>query len=259
MKRINTFFPPLPSKKPKPDPSSATYTHHPSYPLPIRNLPSTIATPLSQLPSTPSKAITITNHPHLDLLYYQPFLPAPLARDLFHFLRAELPFYRVQYTIHRNGTPTNITTPRYTTVFGVDDTSIFIPDPTTTASDDSSVQSQILVDSKTRIPVPDTKYHNNNSTNKEKQKGKGKGKIYPRPIPPCLNHLRQAIEALTTTTTTPPNNNNDTAYNFILVNYYATTEDSIAYHSDDERFLGPNPTIASLSLGARRDFRSWYW
>ncbi|KAF3216789.1 hypothetical protein TWF106_008189 [Orbilia oligospora] len=30
--------------------------------------------------------------------------------------------------------------------------------------------------------------------------------------------------------------------------------DSISYHSDDESFLGPNPTIASLSLGTTRDF-----
>ena len=29
---------------------------------------------------------------------------------------------------------------------------------------------------------------------------------------------------------------------------------SISYHSDDERFLGPLPTIASLSLGGSRDF-----
>lgn len=38
------------------------------------------------------------------------------------------------------------------------------------------------------------------------------------------------------------------------MNYYATGSDSISYHSDDERFLGPNPSIASLSLGAKRDF-----
>ncbi len=43
-------------------------------------------------------------------------------------------------------------------------------------------------------------------------------------------------------------------FNFCLVNYYASGADSIAYHTDDEAFLGPNPAIASLSLGARRDF-----
>jgi alkylated DNA repair dioxygenase AlkB len=44
-------------------------------------------------------------------------------------------------------------------------------------------------------------------------------------------------------------------YNFILVNYYSTGSDSISFHSDSETFLGPNPCIASLSLGAPRDFQ----
>jgi alkylated DNA repair dioxygenase AlkB len=39
-----------------------------------------------------------------------------------------------------------------------------------------------------------------------------------------------------------------------LVNYYASGADSISYHSDDERFLGVDPAIASFSLGAKRDF-----
>jgi len=39
-----------------------------------------------------------------------------------------------------------------------------------------------------------------------------------------------------------------------LVNYYASGADSISYHSDDERFLGDLPAIASFSLGAKRDF-----
>jgi alkylated DNA repair dioxygenase AlkB len=43
-------------------------------------------------------------------------------------------------------------------------------------------------------------------------------------------------------------------YNFTLVNYYSSGTDSISYHSDSESFLGPNPCIASLSLGAPRDF-----
>lgn len=38
------------------------------------------------------------------------------------------------------------------------------------------------------------------------------------------------------------------------MNYYASGDDSISYHSDDERFLGAMPNIASLTLGARRDF-----
>lgn len=38
------------------------------------------------------------------------------------------------------------------------------------------------------------------------------------------------------------------------MNYYASGADSISFHSDDERFLGALPAIASFSLGARRDF-----
>lgn len=43
-------------------------------------------------------------------------------------------------------------------------------------------------------------------------------------------------------------------FNFCLVNYYSSGADSISFHSDDERFLGPEPAIASFSLGAKRDF-----
>ncbi|KAB8226881.1 uncharacterized protein BDW43DRAFT_305017 [Aspergillus alliaceus] len=199
-KRIQSFFQPI-SKEPKPDPS-------PDHPL-------------SALASTkPPKPIT--THPHLDLLYFQPLLSPLAARALFHFLWAELPFYRVQYTIRRGPTQTKITTPRYTTVFGIDTTSYFHTAPIT------KTQTPTLHSKSTNLPNPSTKY-----------------KCTPRPIPPCLEALRLAVQSAT----------HDTVdYNFILVNYYATGDDSIAYHSDDERFLGPSPAIASLSLGAERDF-----
>lgn len=44
------------------------------------------------------------------------------------------------------------------------------------------------------------------------------------------------------------------AFNSTLVNYYRDGKDSVAWHSDDERELGPDPLIASLSLGAARRF-----
>lgn len=43
-------------------------------------------------------------------------------------------------------------------------------------------------------------------------------------------------------------------FNSVLLNYYRDHRDSMGYHSDDERELGPTPTIASLSLGASRIF-----
>jgi len=46
----------------------------------------------------------------------------------------------------------------------------------------------------------------------------------------------------------------DEQFNSVLLNYYRNHRDSMGFHSDDERELGPTPTIASLSLGATRTF-----
>ena len=42
-----------------------------------------------------------------------------------------------------------------------------------------------------------------------------------------------------------------------FVGYYATGADSISFHSDDERFLGPDPVIASFSLSSKCDYDVW--
>jgi alkylated DNA repair dioxygenase AlkB len=78
---------------------------------------------------------------------------------------------------------------------------------------------------------------------KKAQISKDYSKYPPRPIPKCLDDLRRSTEAAT-----------GCKFNFCLVNYYASGSDSISYHSDDERFLGDLPSIASFSFGARRDF-----
>ena len=44
------------------------------------------------------------------------------------------------------------------------------------------------------------------------------------------------------------------SFNSVLINYYRDGSDYAAWHSDDEKELGKNPTIASLSLGAKRMF-----
>jgi len=44
-------------------------------------------------------------------------------------------------------------------------------------------------------------------------------------------------------------------FNSVLVNRYRNELDSVGWHSDAERELGPLPVIASLSLGATRRFR----
>ncbi len=45
-----------------------------------------------------------------------------------------------------------------------------------------------------------------------------------------------------------------TPFNSVLLNYYRDGQDSMGWHSDNEPELGPNPVIASLSLGGVRRF-----
>lgn len=59
-----------------------------------------------------------------------------------------------------------------------------------------------------------------------------------------LAELRERLEAFT-----------GAAFNSVLLNLYRDGGDSMGWHSDDEKELGPNPVIASLSLGVARRFR----
>ncbi|KAM0279310.1 hypothetical protein ACHAQH_004657 [Verticillium albo-atrum] len=212
---LDSFFTPT-AKKARPSTISdepTTHSNHNHYPFPILDLTPSITREITSLPARPAKPIT--SHPDLDLLSFEPYIPPSLAKHLFTHLRANLPFYRVKYKITRGGFQTDINTPRYTTVFGLDETALFN-------------EAGVPVDAKSRFPVgPDKRYD----------------RIPPRPLPACLDALRRSAEAAT-----------DCTFNFCLVNYYATGADSISFHSDDERFLGPEPAIASFSLGARRDF-----
>ena len=45
-----------------------------------------------------------------------------------------------------------------------------------------------------------------------------------------------------------------TNFNTCLLNYYPSGADGMGYHADDEKELGHQPVIASLSLGATRKF-----
>jgi len=56
-------------------------------------------------------------------------------------------------------------------------------------------------------------------------------------------HIKQKVENVT-----------NESFNSVLINYYRDGKDSNGWHSDDEPELGVNPVIASLSLGAPRDF-----
>jgi len=44
------------------------------------------------------------------------------------------------------------------------------------------------------------------------------------------------------------------AFNSVLLNYYRDGNDSVAWHSDNEKALGTHPTIASVTFGQVRSF-----
>ena len=46
-----------------------------------------------------------------------------------------------------------------------------------------------------------------------------------------------------------------TTFNSVLINFYRDGKDRVAWHSDDEKELGRNPVIGSVSLGAERKFK----
>ena len=46
----------------------------------------------------------------------------------------------------------------------------------------------------------------------------------------------------------------DITFNSVLLNYYRDGNDSVAWHSDNERALGTHPTIASVTFGQVRAF-----
>lgn len=70
-----------------------------------------------------------------------------------------------------------------------------------------------------------------------------KGMIAPNVIPDWLLPLKSLVEDTC-----------NQSFNFMLFSKYRNEKDSITFHSDDERFLGFKPKIASLSLGETRPF-----
>ena len=68
--------------------------------------------------------------------------------------------------------------------------------------------------------------------------------LEPEPWTPALQQLRQQVEAAS-----------NARFNSVLLNLYRTGQDSMGWHADGEPELGPEPVIASVSLGATRRFR----
>jgi alkylated DNA repair dioxygenase AlkB len=66
----------------------------------------------------------------------------------------------------------------------------------------------------------------------------------PEPWSPAAEGLRRQLQALT-----------GWRFNSLLLNLYRDGRDAMGWHADDEPELAPSAPIASLSLGASRDFR----
>lgn len=64
-----------------------------------------------------------------------------------------------------------------------------------------------------------------------------------QPFDELLVQLKQRIEQIA-----------NAEFNAVLINYYRDGNDSNGWHADDEKELGKNPIIASLSLGTTRRF-----
>jgi alkylated DNA repair dioxygenase AlkB len=68
-------------------------------------------------------------------------------------------------------------------------------------------------------------------------------RLEPLPWTPTLLDIKRRVETLV-----------KHRFNSVLLNYYRDQNDSMGMHSDDEHELGPEPAIASLSLGEERTF-----
>ena len=65
----------------------------------------------------------------------------------------------------------------------------------------------------------------------------------PEPWTPALACIRDRVREIT-----------GARFNAVLLNLYRDGRDGMGWHADDEPELGPNPVIASVSLGAMRRF-----
>jgi alkylated DNA repair dioxygenase AlkB len=74
----------------------------------------------------------------------------------------------------------------------------------------------------------------------------GPSQLQQFPIEPIPEYLKPLLAAVEKTT--------GSHFNMIMCNLYLDPSHSISWHSDDEHFLGPNPCIASLTIGGSREF-----
>jgi alkylated DNA repair dioxygenase AlkB len=68
-------------------------------------------------------------------------------------------------------------------------------------------------------------------------------KLFPMPWTDLLREIKRRVEDCT-----------EAMFNAVFLNLYRDHNDSMGFHSDDEKELGKNPVIASLTFGATRTF-----
>lgn len=66
----------------------------------------------------------------------------------------------------------------------------------------------------------------------------------PDPWTPVLLEIKNKVQE-----------NSGKKFNSLLINYYRDGNDHVSWHADDEKELGPNPVIASVSFGEIRRFQ----
>jgi alkylated DNA repair dioxygenase AlkB len=67
--------------------------------------------------------------------------------------------------------------------------------------------------------------------------------MHPMPFTPLILEIKRQVEVVS-----------EVNFTTVLLNLYRDGNDSNGWHSDDEKELGKNPVIASISLGAKRRF-----
>ena len=67
--------------------------------------------------------------------------------------------------------------------------------------------------------------------------------MHPHPLTPILSKLKEKVDATC-----------QEEFTTLLLNYYRDGKDSNGWHADNEKELGENPVIASLSFGQERFF-----
>jgi len=68
-------------------------------------------------------------------------------------------------------------------------------------------------------------------------------KANPMPWTPELREIKNRIEEIS-----------DCTFNCVLLNQYRDGRDSVSWHADDEKELGENPIVGSVTFGEERDF-----